>query len=268
MKKFSLASLIALFFVGPIAFADVGEFTSSFEESSASERLKSLVGERDSKRALAWDRALRVELINDSEQADYMALMRNVLRRKETKKQSTYYQPILLRLANQNLEKALEIAQLANLDPSESSIHDTLSLSLKYQSNQNLRKKRGRLSPPLEGPIKTPFGIEILKGTRTEIRHTGLSFDVPKGSKVTTIGRGLVVFARDFDGFGKTVIIDHGTEFHSLYAHLSQIDVVQGEEIRSGTIIGESGSIDEEPELYFEIRLGGQAVDPEPFLSL
>ncbi len=258
-------SLIAVLVLSPSLWA-VGLKSESSEEGLA---LKHLVATVDGKRAMAWDRALNVELSNASEQADYMALLQVIASKESPQRKVVRHEPFLLRIATDKLERALEIAQTANDDPQNYSVHDTLSLSLKYGSTQNLRKKRGKLSPPVVGPTKTKFGVKKLKGTSADIRHTGLSFEVPLGTKVKSIGRGLVVFARDFDGFGKMVIVDHGSGFHSVYANLSRITVTQGEEIKSRFMIGESGlAEEEEPELYFEIRLEGQAVDPAPFLNL
>ncbi len=258
------AGMLSAFVLSPSIFAEGLQ-----KESAEGLALKHLIGAADGERAMAWDRAMHVDLINASEQADYMALLQVIAAKESPHRKVIRHEPLLLRIASDKLESALSIAQSANDDPQKHSFHDTLSLSLKYAGSQDLRKRRGQISPPVLGPTKTKFGVKKLKGTIAEIRHTGLSFDVAEGTIVSSIGKGLVVFAREFDGFGKMVIVDHGTAFHSVYANLSKISVTQGEEIKSQATVGESGHAEkEEPELYFEIRLKGQAVDPEPFLRL
>lgn len=257
-------ALLFAIILSPSIFAE-----SLKNESIEGTALKQLVGAADGKRAMAWDRALHVDLINASEQADYMALLQVIAAKESPHRKVIRHEPLLLRIATDKLGAALLIAQTANDDPQNNSIHDTLSLSLKYANTQNLRIKRGQLSPPVIGPIKTKFGVKKLEGTATDVRHTGVSFDVAQGTEIFSIGKGLVVFAREFSGFGKMVIVDHGSSFHSVYGNLSKINVTQGEEIKSQAKIGESGHAENEtPEFYFEIRLEGQAVDPEPFLSL
>lgn len=264
------SGLFISFFFSASLFAEKIKTTdlTNFENIATFEKtLESMMLSKDNDQALAWDNAFRVELADASEHAEYMAILKTAAKFSKAKAFAKKHEPLLLILANSKLNAALAFAQSANKDGSKISFHDTLSLSLKYSSSQDFRKKRGRLPRPVEGAVKTKFGVELLKNTRAEIRHSGVSFDVPIGSEVKTIGKGLVVFAREFEGYGKLVIIDHGSGVHSIYGFLSKIHVIQGEEIRGNKSVGLSGATRENgPELYFEIRLNGEAVDPEPFL--
>ncbi|RKF21267.1 M23 family metallopeptidase [Altericroceibacterium spongiae] len=82
---------------------------------------------------------------------------------------------------------------------------------------------------------------------------------------------GTVTFAgEEPKRFGRLVIIDHGNGWQSAYGHLSRITVKKGDPITTGErlgLAGQAGDADR-PELHFEIRHDGEAVDPAPFLGL
>jgi murein DD-endopeptidase MepM/ murein hydrolase activator NlpD len=70
------------------------------------------------------------------------------------------------------------------------------------------------------------------------------------------------------DGYGNTVIIDHGGGMATLYAHQSSLNAGAGQQVGAGEVIGFVGSTGAStgPHLHFEVRLGGDAVDPVPYL--
>ena len=97
----------------------------------------------------------------------------------------------------------------------------------------------------------------------------GIDIRAAEGAEVRTIGTGSVVFSGWLKGYGNLVIVDHGSNFHSLYAHLSNSQVDVGNEVEEGEVIGQVGDTGslKGSYLYFEIRKGGQAVDPLPWLK-
>jgi len=80
---------------------------------------------------------------------------------------------------------------------------------------------------------------------------------------------GVVSFADWFGGYGKLVRIDHGGGLQTCYAHMSRTDVLPGQEIRRGDIVGLSGSSGRAtaPHVHYEIRIGGTPVNPYPYLA-
>jgi carbon-monoxide dehydrogenase large subunit len=80
---------------------------------------------------------------------------------------------------------------------------------------------------------------------------------------------GTVFFAGNGGEYGTTVILDHGHDLRSLYGHLQETRVKQGEHIERGQIIALTGSTGRSsgPHLHYEIQVHGQAVDPRQFLS-
>jgi septal ring factor EnvC (AmiA/AmiB activator) len=74
-----------------------------------------------------------------------------------------------------------------------------------------------------------------------------------------------VVFADRFRGYGLMVVVDHGGKHHSLYAQLAEIDVVPGQEVAAGAVLGTADAAG--PGVYFEMRFQGRPEDPQGWLG-
>jgi murein DD-endopeptidase MepM/ murein hydrolase activator NlpD len=115
------------------------------------------------------------------------------------------------------------------------------------------------LSAPLQAPAGDGFGP---RGTRF---HGGLDFPAPTGTAVSAAGRGHVVYAAQHaGGWGKLVVIKHGSGVRTLYAHLSRIDVTVRQRVPSGAVVGLVGATGHAtgPHLHFEVLVRGAVVDP------
>jgi murein DD-endopeptidase MepM/ murein hydrolase activator NlpD len=90
----------------------------------------------------------------------------------------------------------------------------------------------------------------------------------PSGTPIVAVANGRVVVANWHGGYGKTVVIEHNGRLQTLYGHMSEIFVQEGQEIKQGTVIGQVGSTGAStgPHLHFETKLptaeGWVAVDP------
>jgi septal ring factor EnvC (AmiA/AmiB activator) len=128
---------------------------------------------------------------------------------------------------------------------------------------------RGRLPWPVAGgQLELGFGRQVDKRFGTVTVHKGIDIRALKGKPVKSVFAGQVVFAGTFRGYGLLVILDHGEGYYSLYAHLDSLAVKKGNRLRQGQVIGrvgETGSL-KGAYLYFEIRQGGRAVDPQGWL--
>lgn len=111
------------------------------------------------------------------------------------------------------------------------------------------------------GPRRDPF-------IGRPAHHSGIDFRAPTGAPVLAAGAGTVVGAGWNGGYGRMVEIDHGRGLTTRYAHMSRISVQEGDRIEKGAVIGRVGSTGRStgPHLHFEVRRGGDAVDPRPFL--
>jgi murein DD-endopeptidase MepM/ murein hydrolase activator NlpD len=116
--------------------------------------------------------------------------------------------------------------------------------------------------------ISSTFGYRVDPFTRGLAMHTGIDFRAEHGAPTRATGAGRVITADASGGYGNMVEIDHGNGVTSRYAHLSSIDVVPGQIIKAGAIIGRVGSTGRStgPHLHYETRIHGEAVDPHRFL--
>ena len=120
---------------------------------------------------------------------------------------------------------------------------------------------------PVEGPIIAPFGIRWQGGGPTI--HRGVDIVVPTGTPVYAMSSGEVSFAGTMTDFGLVVWVDHRDAILTIYAHLSEILVVEGQAVTNDEILGLSGQSGNAtgPHLHFEIRGRGHQVDPVAMLG-
>ena len=99
--------------------------------------------------------------------------------------------------------------------------------------------------------------------------HGGIDFRTPTGTVVHSTGSGMVIHAGRNGGYGKMIEIDHGNGITTRYAHLSGINVNEGDHVTMGQRIGRTGSTGRStgPHLHYEVRRNGEAVDPMRFLK-
>jgi murein DD-endopeptidase MepM/ murein hydrolase activator NlpD len=121
---------------------------------------------------------------------------------------------------------------------------------------------------PVDGRLMGPFGRRSDPFSGEGAYHTGVDISAPTGTPVKAAADGVVTHAQWFGGYGKLVIITHGNGMQSYYAHLSKFEVIAGQEIRQGEIVGLVGSTGRvtAPHLHYEVRVGGAPVNPYRFL--
>ena len=120
------------------------------------------------------------------------------------------------------------------------------------------------LAWPLTGPITGRFGR---RGQRS--RHTGLDIDAEHGAAIRAAASGRVVKAGSSGRYGKMVLLEHGNDLQTLYAHASRLLVRKGQWVEAGDRIAEVGSTGNArgTHLHFEVRYDGNTVDPLPYLN-
>ncbi len=127
----------------------------------------------------------------------------------------------------------------------------------------------GRLAWPVKGEITSRFGTRVHPVFKTKLMHTGIDIKSPEGTTVKAAAPGEVLFAGWLRGYGQIVILDHGRDLTTVYAHLSRISVEEGQIVRDGETIGNVGStgVTSGPHLHFEVRVNGDAKDPLGYLA-
>ncbi len=128
---------------------------------------------------------------------------------------------------------------------------------------QSLR--RAYLASPLEfSRVTSGFKMRLHPILQTWRAHLGVDYAAPTGTPVRTIGDGTVEFAGVQSGYGNVVVVNHGKENTTLYAHLSKINVQKGQKVSQSDTIGLVGSTgwSTGPHLHFEFRVAGVHQDP------
>ena len=120
--------------------------------------------------------------------------------------------------------------------------------------------------PVPEPVISSEFGTRRgYNGGPATGYHEGLDFDAEAGDPVRAVADGHVVLAEPLTVRGNAILLDHGMGVHTGYWHLSEIDVVSGQDVKAGDVIGRVGSsgLSTGPHLHWEIRIGQINVNPK-----
>ena len=141
------------------------------------------------------------------------------------------------------------------------------------------RKLLGTISPqrhwnlpfarPVPGSISSEFGLRRVFNGQPRSPHRGLDLRGAAGTPVLALSKGVVVLAEEFYFSGNVVYLDHGLGVHSLYAHLSVIEVQPGQQVQAGQELGQVGSTGRStgPHLHLGCYVLGVPVDPVPLLA-
>jgi len=117
---------------------------------------------------------------------------------------------------------------------------------------------------PTEGKVAGTFGLRRIMNGQPRNPHTGEDITAPLGSPVLASNGGKVILVGDFYFNGHSVIIDHGLGLFSMYFHLSETSVKEGETVAKGQTIGSVGQSGRAtgPHLHWGVRLNGARVNP------
>ncbi|MCI0472444.1 MAG: M23 family metallopeptidase [Ignavibacteria bacterium] len=124
---------------------------------------------------------------------------------------------------------------------------------------------------PYSGEFKSFFGYRPnpFSGRGSEF-HKGLDIKGNTGDKVNCTAAGTVEKAEYDGGYGKSVTINHGNGFKTMYSHLSEFNVKYGDIVNAGDVIGYIGSTGRStgPHLHYEIKYNDLSIDPKNFLNI
>jgi len=132
------------------------------------------------------------------------------------------------------------------------------------------REWSGKFRPPVNAPISDVFGTRRTFNGEVQSMHQGLDYAVPAGTQVSALNAGTVLLARPLFFEGNCVALDHGQGLLTLYLHLSEIKVKEGERVAPGQQIGLSGGTGRAtgPHLHVAVRWQGVYLNPATLLSL
>ncbi len=128
---------------------------------------------------------------------------------------------------------------------------------------------RGRLPYPASGAIITKYGRGRDPKYDNPIYNKGIEIQAPTGSPIIAVADGQVIYADYFSGYGNLIIIDHGDNYYTVYAHAKDLLKKVGDRVASRekiATVGDTGSL-KGAMLYFEVRHHGDTTDPENWLA-
>jgi septal ring factor EnvC (AmiA/AmiB activator) len=178
-------------------------------------------------------------------------------------------------------QKKVEHKRLINKLAQEQSLHEKAIAKLKQEkqriekeveriiaarakANKNIKmdtamKNLGKLLKPISGNIVVRFGQKKVEG----VASNGIEILGKMGSQVKAASNGKVIYADDFNGLGKVIMIDYGSNMIGVYGNLIGLNVKLNQAVKKGNNIGILGhSVEGKPNLYYELRFNLKPVDP------
>lgn len=157
---------------------------------------------------------------------------------------------------------------------------DLLATGLRPAEDRYMRNVLENFSPevrwngvfllPSEGFRTSPFGARrSYQGGAPTGYHGGIDLAAPEGTPIYAAADGVVVMAEPLFVRGNVVMIDHGVGVHTLYFHLSQLNVSVGQTVTAGELLGLMGTtgLSTGSHLHWEVRIGNVFVDPDEWLT-
>lgn len=159
----------------------------------------------------------------------------------------------------------------------EKAERELMGQSAKLQSMLNNKGSNAKLVNssfvrPISGRISSPFGMRTHPIFKSKSFHSGVDIAGPNTGNIIASNDGKVIYSGWYGGYGKVVIIDHGTVNNSpittLYAHMSSINVSNGQSVKKGQVIGKEGSTGYStgPHCHFEVRVNGKPNNPTNYV--
>jgi murein DD-endopeptidase MepM/ murein hydrolase activator NlpD len=143
-----------------------------------------------------------------------------------------------------------------------------------FSANDNAPRFLKKFSSPVASKRRTSFFgdrrvYKYTSGKSSTGAHYGEDFGVPTGTPIFSCGDGTVVMAESRISTGWTVVVEHFPGVYSLYYHMDSLGCSVGKKVKTGTQIGLSGAtgLATGPHLHWEVRVNGEAVDPDFFLE-
>lgn len=213
------------------------------------------------------------ELASVNEQLESQITQLNRLsleQQQQTKKlngQQTQRQNTLSRLNKTIRSDAQRVEQLQASAQALSVVLEQARQAAQQKPTQldGLTKSKGELQMPAEGRFRRLFGDR----RQGQVRWTGVIIEGNEGSQINAVYQGRVLYSDWLKGFGLVTILDHGDGFMSVYGHSQALLTQLGDTVTAGQtigLVGRSGG-QPSPNLYFEIRHKGKALNPSAWLK-
>ena len=241
------------------------------------------------KQLLREKEAMEAQLTNLHQQVDQMQIVMTDLQQRDDNLYRVLFgaEPIPMSIRQGTQRKIAYYEELASMTNSQLSADLALKVDvlekemyvqaksyddiLEMAKNQKIRMENiPAIQPVMNKDLKrvaSGYGMRIDPVYHVRKFHQGMDFTAPTGTEVFATGNAKVKFTGWKQGYGNTVILDHGFGYETLYAHLYKSLVRKGQKVRRSDIIafvGDSGK-STGPHLHYEVRLNGKPVDPRNY---
>jgi murein hydrolase activator len=232
---------------------------------------------------LAYDENIWNNLMNDKKRLQQLLVDLNQKKVEKLAVETDYKKQIEMMSRERNKrsellgdirrKRSLKLAALESLKRSAEDLDQTLNDLKSNFDRSNLREKKssknfsalkGLLNMPVKGKIISFFGPHRNKKLNVVNFESGIEIKADRGEPIHAVYDGRVLYARWFKGYGNMIIIDHGNNYYTIYAHAQELFAAQGDTVEAGEVVatvGDSGSM-VGPSLHFEVRHHGKPVDP------
>lgn len=173
-------------------------------------------------------------------------------------------------------EKSKHVDAIKDLEKAQAEVQNLLDdLQRRGTPEKDLPKSgefaalKGRLMWPVSGKIIRGYGKHTHPKYGTVTMNNGVDISASSGAPIVAVAAGTCEFVDWIDSFGKCVILNHGGGYYTLYAHVADTSVSQGQKVGRGQVIasvGDTGSLDGYV-CHFEIRKARAALDPAEWLT-
>lgn len=181
-------------------------------------------------------------------------------------------------LADIRSKKSFGIAAIESLKNSANELDQTIkALSIEFNQfkqvekikTKNFASFKGLLNMPVKGKIILFFGH--YKNTKFNVKNfrNGIDIEADRGEPIYAVSDGLIIYSSWFKGYGNMIIIAHGENYYSVYAHIEELFKTKGDKVEKDEVIatvGDTGSIVGSG-LYFELRHHGKPMNPLEWLK-
>jgi septal ring factor EnvC (AmiA/AmiB activator) len=232
---------------------------------------------------LAYDEKIRKNLLGNKAQLEQLLVSLNSQQAEKLSLEADLKKQIAVMseervkrseiLAGIRNKKSLELAALEELKRAAVDLNNTItSLNLEtgpFKQKRNISpisfsSLKGLLNMPVKGKVIYSFGPH--RNTKLNVVNfqSGIEIKADRGEPIRAVFDGQILYASWFKGYGNMIIIDHGENYYTVYAHAEEIFASKGDTIDKGDVVatvGDSGSMIG-PSLHFEIRHHGKPVDP------
>jgi septal ring factor EnvC (AmiA/AmiB activator) len=251
--------------------------------ASARSMQELLQRQRTLERILEHDEAVRQQLLEDktrlknlldrlnAQQMKKRTLQTRIKKQfKEISRQRSRRTALLEEIRN---KRSLQIAAIESLKQAADALDQTIA-ALKVEINpaeqltnvnmQPFSEYKGLLKMPVRGKIIATFGPYQHPKFKVTNFRSGIDIEADRGAKVQAVFAGHILYASWFKGYGNMIIINHGDNYYTVYAHLEALLKTRGDYVNTGddiATVGDTGSMFG-PKLYFEVRHRGKPMNP------